>query len=276
MPPKTRQHRDSDRNEPEDESSGEDCDDFGPAEADHAAGNDRTASGATPTTAAATPTPTPTQGNFTRCTARFDGTTRCTEVLEAFIESVLVYKECAAVSDEHALRGLPMLLTGDSADWDDAIRRLRFMYGAPRPAYRIFRQIFAEKQTDERSDSFISRVRANLSRLPYKLHEQVQVDIVFGLLNHKIRKRVPYESVKSIDWLLEQARFVEDTLVSNDDHLFSYNSQNKNASDKNYNAGVNVVNRPSARNANSNVNPSSVRNANVNIFSRTETDGNTT
>ncbi|KAL0901404.1 hypothetical protein ABMA27_006676 [Loxostege sticticalis] len=338
MPPKTRQHRDSDKHEPEDESSGEDCDDFGPAEADHATvGNDRTASGATPTTttsrndvigitedqlarlitnvirglptpptnagrqtetptamptdamysAAATPTPTPTQGNFTRCTARFDGTTRSAEVLEAFIESVLVYKECAAVSDEHALRGLPMLLTGDAAvwwqgvrttvkDWDDAIRRLRFMYGAPRPAYRIFRQIFAEEQTDERSDSFISRVRANLSRLPYKLHEQVQVDIVYGLLNHKIRKRVPYESVKSIDWLLEQARFVEDTLVSNDDHLFSYNSRNKNASDKNDNAYVHVVNRPNARNANSNVNPSSVRNANVNIFSRTETDANTT
>ncbi|KAL0829648.1 hypothetical protein ABMA28_003154 [Loxostege sticticalis] len=195
MPPKTRQHRDSDRNEPEDESSGEDCDDFGPAEADHAAtaaaGNDRTASGATPTTTTSRNDvigitedqlarlitnvirglPTPTQGNFA-------------EVLEAFIESVLVYKECAAVSDEHALRGLPMLLTGDPAawwqgvrttvkDWDDAIRRLRFMYGAPRPAYRIFRQIFDEEQTDERSDSFISRVRANLSRLPYKLHEQV-------------------------------------------------------------------------------------------------------
>ncbi|KAL0810547.1 hypothetical protein ABMA28_010667 [Loxostege sticticalis] len=217
MPSKTRQHHDSDRNEPEDETSGEDCDDFGPAEADHAAaGNDRTASGATPTTTTSRndvigitedqlarliitnvirglPTPPTHAGRQTE--------TPTPPLRRNYPQR----RECAAVSDEHALRGLPMLLTGDAAIWWQGVRTT----------------IFAEEQTDERSDSFISRVRANLSRLPYKLHEQVQVDIVYGLLNHKIRKRVPYGSVKSIDWLLEQARFVEDTLVSNDDHLFS-------------------------------------------------------
>ncbi|KAJ8707732.1 hypothetical protein PYW07_011409 [Mythimna separata] len=162
--------------------------------------------------------------NFTRCTARFDGAARSTEALEAFVESVLVYKECASVSDEHALRGLPMLLTGDAAvwwqgvkstvkTWDDAIRRLRFMYGAPRPAHRIFREIFAREQSDSDSvDSFISRVRSEISRVPYSIPEVMQVDIVYGLLHRKIRKRVSRDSVSSVDCLLERARYVEETL----------------------------------------------------------------
>ncbi|KAJ8714525.1 hypothetical protein PYW07_002750 [Mythimna separata] len=162
--------------------------------------------------------------NFTRCTARFDGAARSTEALEAFVESVLVFKECASVSDEHALRGLPMLLTGDAAvwwqgvkptvkTWDDAIRRLRFMYGAPRPAHRIFREIFAREQSDGDSvDSFISRVRSEMSRIPYNIPDVMQVDIVYGLLHRKIRKRVSRDSVSSVDCLLERARYVEETL----------------------------------------------------------------
>ncbi|KAH9628794.1 hypothetical protein HF086_004954 [Spodoptera exigua] len=55
--------------------------------------------------------------NFTKCTARYDGSSQDTELLEAFLDAVQVYKECAAVSDEHALRGLPMLLEGDAAIW---------------------------------------------------------------------------------------------------------------------------------------------------------------
>ncbi|KAH9628428.1 hypothetical protein HF086_015958, partial [Spodoptera exigua] len=71
-----------------------------------------------------TPTASPTAntfttfgGNFSKCTARFDGQSRNAEVLEAFVDAVEVYKECAGVSDEHALRGLSMLLTGDAAVW---------------------------------------------------------------------------------------------------------------------------------------------------------------
>ncbi|KAF9798578.1 hypothetical protein SFRURICE_008311 [Spodoptera frugiperda] len=145
------------------------------------------------------------QSNFTRCTARFDGAACNADVVEAFIESVLVYKECAGVSDDHALRGLPMLLTGDAAvwwrgvrptveSWDDALRRLRFMYGAARPAHRVLRDIFATEQQSESADVYISRVRANISRLPYPLPEQMQLDIVYGLLHRRIRKRVPRDS----------------------------------------------------------------------------------
>ncbi|XP_050559975.1 activity-regulated cytoskeleton associated protein 2-like [Spodoptera frugiperda] len=55
--------------------------------------------------------------NFAKCTARFTGTSQEPEVLETFIDAVQVYKECADVSDDHALRGLPMLLEGDATVW---------------------------------------------------------------------------------------------------------------------------------------------------------------
>ncbi|KAH9632457.1 hypothetical protein HF086_014541 [Spodoptera exigua] len=94
-----------------------------------------------------TPTASPTAntfttfgGNFSKCTARFDGQSRNAEVLEAFVDAVEVYKECAGVSNEHAVRGLSMLLTGDAAvwwrgarpsvgTWPDALARLRATYG---------------------------------------------------------------------------------------------------------------------------------------------------
>lgn len=84
-------------------------------------------------------------GNFANCTARFNGLSRDSEVLEAFIDSIEIYKDCTNIHDDHALRGLPMLLEGEAAvwyrgirssinSWDDALKRLRSMYGISRPA----------------------------------------------------------------------------------------------------------------------------------------------
>ncbi|KAF9794272.1 hypothetical protein SFRURICE_011857 [Spodoptera frugiperda] len=99
-------------------------------------------------------TTTSSSGNFAKCTARFTGTSQESEVLEAFIDAVQVHKECADVSDDHALRGLPMLLEGDAtvwwrsarsnvATWKDTVLRLRSMYGTPKPAYKILREMFS-------------------------------------------------------------------------------------------------------------------------------------
>lgn len=81
--------------------------------------------GSTPRSTASTPGDTIIavgKGNFSKCSARFDGSSRDAEVLEAFIDAVQVFKECAGVSDEHALRGLPMLLAGDAAVYGGAAR----------------------------------------------------------------------------------------------------------------------------------------------------------
>ncbi|XP_050559926.1 uncharacterized protein LOC126912318 [Spodoptera frugiperda] len=162
------------------------------------------------------------EANFVKCTARFDGTSPDAEVLEAFLDAVEIYKECAAVSDEHALRGLPMLLEGKAAvwwrgvkasvtTWADATARLRATYGVAQPAHLILREIFAREQQEERAESFICRVRALIARLPYTLDQTLQTDICYGLLHRRVVKRVPRDSVRSLDDLLHKARIAEDT-----------------------------------------------------------------
>ncbi|XP_050559936.1 uncharacterized protein LOC126912319 [Spodoptera frugiperda] len=162
------------------------------------------------------------EANFVKCTARFDGTSPDAEVLEAFLDAVEIYKECAAVSDEHALRGLPMLLEGEAAvwwrgvkasvtTWADATARLRATYGVAQPAHLILREIFAREQQEERAETFICRVRALIARLPYTLDQTLQTDICYGLLHRRVVKRVPRDSVRGLDDLLHKARIAEDT-----------------------------------------------------------------
>ncbi|XP_035457286.1 uncharacterized protein LOC118280974 [Spodoptera frugiperda] len=178
------------------------------------------------------------EANFVKCTARFDGTSPDAEVLEAFLDAVEIYKECAAVSDEHALRGLPMLLEGEAAvwwrgvkasvtTWADATARLRATYGVAQPAHLILREIFAREQQEERAESFICRVRALIARLPYTLDQTLQTDICYGLLHRRVVKRVPRDSVRGLDDLLHKARIAEDTYKAskvNSDNVSSKNS----------------------------------------------------
>ncbi|KAF9413726.1 hypothetical protein HW555_008172 [Spodoptera exigua] len=114
-------------------------------------------------TATSSPTSSSTSksGNMSKCTARFDGQNRDPEIVESFIDSIEMYKECALVNDDLALRGLPMLLHGEAAckyflavsalgangDDDDANRAER----ACRPAgasRRCYVQQFGGKRYD--------------------------------------------------------------------------------------------------------------------------------
>lgn len=52
-------------------------------------------------------------GNFVKCTTRFDG--RKSTDIETFISTIEIYKECASVTKEIALKSLPILLTDESA-----------------------------------------------------------------------------------------------------------------------------------------------------------------
>ncbi|KAL0895591.1 hypothetical protein ABMA27_011686 [Loxostege sticticalis] len=72
--------------------------------------------------------------------ARFDGRSKDADELEAFIDAIEVFRDCTNISDEHALRGLPMLLVGEAAvwwqgvkstvtSWSEALQRLRGMFG---------------------------------------------------------------------------------------------------------------------------------------------------
>jgi len=54
-------------------------------------------------------------GNFSKCSSRFDGTKEMD--VNTFIDAVLIFKEYTWVSDDIALKGLPMLLDGFAATW---------------------------------------------------------------------------------------------------------------------------------------------------------------
>ncbi|KAF9808360.1 hypothetical protein SFRURICE_008413 [Spodoptera frugiperda] len=168
----------------------------------------------------ATPSPSPSStsksGNMSKCTARFDGQSRDPEAVEAFIDSVEMYKECASVNDDLALRGLPMLLIGEAAvwwrgirnevsSWSEAVQRLRSMYGTPCPAYKLYRKIFANEQNEELADSFIVCIRGMIAKLPYVLPEEAKIDIIYGLL-HKL---------SNIESLIEKARSIEESIAEN-------------------------------------------------------------
>lgn len=81
------------------------------------------------------------------------------------------------VSEENALKGLPMLLDGAAAtwwqgskaavrSWQEAVEALRRSFGEQKPNYRIFRELFSTEQRErEPTDVFVSHARALLSKL---------------------------------------------------------------------------------------------------------------
>lgn len=165
-----------------------------------------------------------TNGNFSRCTARFSG--KPGENVEAFIDSITVYKDCVHISEENAKKGLSMLLTEQAAVWwmgikdsvenfEQAITSLRSAFGYAKPAHQIYRELFSHEQGyDENTDLFISKARALFSQLPKnpEVPEVVKLDMVYGLLHHRIRDKVPRDKVVDFKSLIEAARVAEQTL----------------------------------------------------------------
>lgn len=162
------------------------------------------------------------QGNFSRCTTRFNGDK--TSDVEAFIDAIVRYKDCTNISDENELKGLPILVTdlvaiwwqgvkNTANTWDTAIELLRQTYGPKKPAYRIYRELFSgEQKEDTSTDIFVCKARALLSKLPYAtpLSESIQLDMIYGLLSYKIRREISREKITSFSELLDLAREVEE------------------------------------------------------------------
>lgn len=161
--------------------------------------------------------------NFSKCTARFNGE-ESSDVL-AFIDAVETYKECARVEDDIALRGLSMLLTDLAAtwwqgvkattlSWSDAISALKNTFGPRLPPHQIYRKMFEREQRHKEStDLFVCHLRALIAQLPPRsLTEEVQLDMVYGLLHVSIREKVPRTCFNTFGELLTEARRVEDIL----------------------------------------------------------------
>lgn len=103
-----------------------------------------------------------------------------------------------------------MLLTGSAATWwqgvkssivtfEEAATALIHAYGYLKPPHQIYRKLFAMEQGMEKTDIFISKARSLLSHLKGEsaISEHVQLDIVYGLLNVRIKERVSREDFTS-------------------------------------------------------------------------------
>lgn len=128
--------------------------------------------------------------NFTRCTAKFYGE-RDHNKMEEFITAVKIFKEIERISDEEALKGLPLLLKdtantwwqGVNADiktWSSALKQLRAAFAPQREPYEVYLEIFATSQGEkEKIDTFLCKKRASLGLLPPKRHkEEEQLDLI--------------------------------------------------------------------------------------------------
>ncbi|GBP51321.1 Activity-regulated cytoskeleton associated protein 2 [Eumeta japonica] len=87
------------------------------------------------------------------------------------------------------------------------------MYSCDKERSQNYQQLFSLEQGDENTDIFVARARALLVKLPLgAITEKVEIDIVYGLLHKRIRKRLPRDAVISFDDLVRCARDVEDSI----------------------------------------------------------------
>ncbi|KAJ8943156.1 hypothetical protein NQ314_009818 [Rhamnusium bicolor] len=166
-------------------------------------------------------------GNFANCASHFAGNND--EDVEAFISAISIYKDCVNITGENEIKGLPMLLDHNAATWwqgvkstistwDDAVKALRHSFGYNKPPHKIFKELFSRDQGDkEPTDFFVNSARALLACLPETpvLHLTDQLDMVYGLLNRRIRHRLPREQVTSFSELVEKSRSIEDSFAEN-------------------------------------------------------------
>ncbi|KAG6442791.1 hypothetical protein O3G_MSEX002533 [Manduca sexta] len=155
-------------------------------------------------------------GNFSSCTARFSGDNH--EPVETFIDAITSYRECKNITSENAIRGMSILLTGSAATWwlsaktevatwTDVIDRLRSAYGDRRPAYRLYKELFTMQQGPDKTDIFVAKCRALLTKLPAEdITEKAKLDMVYGLLDRRIRKRLPRDDCSTFTELLSKGR----------------------------------------------------------------------
>ncbi|CAD7013971.1 uncharacterized protein LOC101451854 [Ceratitis capitata] len=161
------------------------------------------------------------KGSFTNCTSRFGGQ-RQQEAVEEFITSIVTYKELETISDADALKGLSLLFYGiastwwqgvrkEAKTWCDAITLIREHFSPTKPAYQVYLELFERKQDNFTPiDTFICHKRALLAQLPEGRHsEEIELDLIYGLLNIKYRKNILRQDLKTFRELVEKGRVIE-------------------------------------------------------------------
>ncbi|XP_063634910.1 activity-regulated cytoskeleton associated protein 2-like [Cydia splendana] len=162
------------------------------------------------------------KGSMTSCKATYNGR-KDRETVEAFLTAVQVFKKLENITDSDALAGLPLILRDEAAVWWQGSKSivitwakfeeaLRNTFAPKKPVYEIYLEACGTKQGPGVStDDFVTKKRMLFSELPSDevLNQKQQLNITYGLLNLKIREKVPIEEVKDFDDLLKQARSAE-------------------------------------------------------------------
>lgn len=166
------------------------------------------------------------KSTFSSCSARFNGG-RSTSKVEDFIATILVFKDAEGITDQRALISLPLLFEGYASSWwqgvqheaktfAEAIQLLRDAFAPPKPDWRLYAEIFQDKQKiNESTDSFICRKRQLFAQLKERLAESTIINMLFSQLNIKIREKISRESVQTFQDLLSKAREIEMCMAEN-------------------------------------------------------------
>ncbi|XP_074034509.1 activity-regulated cytoskeleton associated protein 1-like [Leptinotarsa decemlineata] len=115
-------------------------------------------------------------------------------------------------------------------DWKEATKLLKTTFGPNKPPYRVYRELFAyEQDSRTKTDVLICKARSILAQLPSgTLAQEVQLDMVYGLLHRRIREKVPRDEVSSFEELLTQSRLAEETFDSTPETKLSEDGHSKN------------------------------------------------
>ncbi|XP_047513981.1 activity-regulated cytoskeleton associated protein 1-like [Pieris napi] len=156
--------------------------------------------------------------SFAKCFSRFSGE-RDFNVVEEFINTISIFKKIENISDDDAIEGLGLLLTGQASTWwqgvkteaktwISAINLLRESFAPKKQPHEIYLELFSTRQgLKESIDTFLCTKRALLSQLPTQRHkEEDQIDLIYGLLNIYLKKHIPRSEIKTFRDLLTKGR----------------------------------------------------------------------
>ncbi|XP_045488701.1 uncharacterized protein LOC123690076 [Pieris rapae] len=156
--------------------------------------------------------------SFAKCLSRFSGV-RDFNLVEEFINAISIFKKIENISDDDAIEGLGLLLTGQASTWwqgvkseaktwTSAINLIRESFAPKKQPHEIYLELFSTRQGFKESiDTFLCTKRALLSQLPTQRHkEEDQIDLIYGLLNIYLKKHIPRSEIKTFRDLLTKGR----------------------------------------------------------------------
>ncbi|CAG9087088.1 unnamed protein product [Plutella xylostella] len=171
----------------------------------------------------------PKKGSIASCQATYNGE-KSSEAVESFLTAINIFKQLENISEKDAITGLPLLLHGNAGKWWQGVKdeittwtefekSLRNSFAPKEPAHIIYQKILQGKQeVGTTTEDFITDKRMLFATLPKPQHpETQQIDMIYGLLNIKIRDKIPRTSFTTYDQLVELSRGIELLQLEKDD-----------------------------------------------------------